>query len=58
MIRAHTEIMQRYPDLFRTKTRGPKGIERVEGQIRLRLHTLEQVAAWRAGFPRGVDKWK
>ena len=48
MITAHDEVMRRYPGLLRVKTRGPKGIERVEGQVRLRLHTLEQVAKWRA----------
>ena len=50
MKRAHAEIMQRYPGLFFEKGRGPKGTERVDGQIRLRLHTLEQIAAWQVSM--------
>jgi hypothetical protein len=58
MIRTSAELMKRYPGLFREKTTGPKGIESTEGELRLRLHTLEQVAAWRTSFPKGVNKWR
>jgi hypothetical protein len=58
MIRTSAELMHRYPGLFRAKTRGPKGIESTEGELRFRLHTLEQVAKWRASFPKGTDKWQ
>jgi hypothetical protein len=47
MIRTSTELMERYPGLFRWKTRGPKGVEKTEGELRFRLHNLDQVARWR-----------
>jgi TET-Associated Glycosyltransferase len=58
MVRTSAELMRRYPGLFREKTAGPKGVESTEGELRLRLHTLEQVAAWRANFPKGADRWE
>lgn len=50
MIRTSAELMERYPGLLRMKTPGPRGIERFEGELRLRLHTVEQIAKWRANF--------
>jgi hypothetical protein len=50
--------MERYPGLFRMKTAGPKGIEKTEGELRLRLSSLEQIEKWRTGFPKSADKWR
>ena len=50
MIQTSAELMERYPGLFRTKTSGPKGVERVEGELRFRLHSLDQVARWQAAM--------
>jgi hypothetical protein len=58
MIRTSAELMGRYPGLFREKTRGPKGIESTEGELRLRMHTAEAIAKWRLNFPKGVNKWQ
>ena len=54
MIRTSAELMERYPGLFRMKTPGPKGIERYEGELRLRLSSLEQIEKWRANFGKVV----
>ena len=58
MIRTSKELMRRYPGLWREKTTGPKGIESTEGELRLRLHSVEAVTRWRASFPNGVDAWQ
>ncbi len=50
MKRTSAELMERYPGLFRWKTPGPRGVERFEGELRFRLHNLDQVARWQAAM--------
>jgi hypothetical protein len=58
MISTSAELLRRYPGLFCEKGRGLKGTERVEGELRLRLHNVAQIAGWQSQMSQSMKGGK